>query len=346
MRSMNDLGRRLAATGAALLVLGACADSVTEAPARVAAAAAAAVEDVSVEALPSVNFRSLIDTITNGVIADSTNQYDIPSINAVSAFRQAVDSVLAGRWVGADRQLDFYGYDVYRIRESVSGDTMIIFRERVNATTGRVPRGWGTYAYNPRHVRRTDIEVNHPVSDQHTEDIGAELYRDCRCRWFAMAGAERDANHTDMSSDVAHYTGGPTVFNHVHMHLHFTEAHENARVLSLHGFLESRHASLPDSVDMVLSNGRSARSTVPVYGTSEPVLRTRLRNGGWEAGLFNVDAGYNELGGDNLQGRWDNNNLGFGHWMHIEIERNVREDPTRWRAMNTIIRQWILDFPT
>lgn len=344
MRGIDNLARGArAAAVAVLLALGACSDEPTVAPAR---AAAAPVADIGVEALPSVDFRALIDTITNGVIADSTGQYDIPSINATSVFRQAVDSVLAGRWSGADRRLDIVGYDAYRIRESVSGDTLIIFRERVNATTGKVPRGWGTYAYNPRHVRRTDIEVNHPISDQHTEDIGAELYRDCRCRWFAMAGAERDANHTDMSSDVAHYTGGPTIFNHVHMHLHFTTAHRNARVLSLHGFLESRHASLPDSVDMVLSNGRSTRSPMPVYGTAEPVLRTRLRNGGWEAGLFNVDANYNELGGNNLQGVWDNNNLGFGHWMHIEIERNVRENPTRWRAMNTIIRQWILDFPT
>lgn len=339
--------RGLALAGA-IAAAGACGDQTTE-PAVVAGAPpalSAEVEGIGVEAVATVDFRLLIDTITKGIIADSTGDYVIPYWTYPSRFRQAMDSVEAGKIAGADKMLDSFGYDVYSIREAETGDTIVVFRERVSATTGKVRRGWGTYAYNRRHVRRTDIEVNHPISDQHTEDIGAELYRDCRCRWFLMAGAERDANHTDMSSDVAHYE--PNVFTHMHQQQYFRSNDGNARALSIHGFLEARHDSLlPDGVDIVMSNGGTVTRPIPQYGTAEQTLRTRLRDGGFDAGLFFLDAGYNDLGGrENLQGRWSIINFGFGRWMHVEIERNVRTDETRWRAMNDVIRQWIMDFPT
>ncbi|MET0397864.1 MAG: hypothetical protein ABW277_13620 [Longimicrobiaceae bacterium] len=315
----------------------ACADAVTDAP---GAAPAAPRADVAVSALASVNIRSLIDTVTNTIIADSTNQYDVPTATHTTHFRTAVDRVLAGRVAGADSLLDPYAYDVYSIRDATSGDSMVVFRERKAAGSTKVARGWGTYIFNPAPARRVDVHVNHPIDDQHTEDIGSELFRDVNGRWFMMAGARRLANFNN-DADVAHQAG--SVFNQMHTRV----AAANVRTVSIHGFRESNNTSLPDDVDQVLSNGASAASGTPVYGTAEPALRTRLVNGGFVAGLFNVTPGYSVLGATtNVQGLHSNNSFGFGRWIHVETEKNVRDDTVAWRSMNTILRQWIIDFPT
>lgn len=321
---------------AAMLSSAACDDSVVDAPAAPPAAPRA---DISTEAA-TVNIRSLIDTITLTIIADSTGQYDVPTATHTGHFRTAVDRVLAGRVAGADSLLDPYAYDVYSIRDAASGDSMVVFRERKAAGSSKVARGWGTYIYNPAPARRVDVHVNHPIDDQHTEDIGSELFRDVNGRWFMMAGARRLANF-NTAADVAHQAG--SVFNQMHTRV----AAANVRTVSIHGFRESNNTSLPNDVDQVLSNGGTSTSNDPVYGTAETTLRNRLISGGFQAGLFDLDPNYNVLGGTtNVQGLHSNNSFGFGRWIHVETERNVRDSTTLWRSMNTILRQWIIDFPT
>lgn len=321
---------------AAMLSSAACADSVTDAP----GAAPATPRANFSTALASVNVRSLIDTVTNTIIADSTGQYDVPTATNTTHFRQAVDSVLAGRVGGADALLDQYAYDVYSFRDAASGDSMVVFRERKAAGSTKVARGWGTYIYNPSPARRVDVHVNHPIDDQHTEDIGSELYRDVNGRWFMMAGARRLANFNN-DADVAHQAG--SVFNQMHTRV----AAANVRTVSIHGFRWDNNKSLPTSVDQVLSNGRLDTGTNPAYGVAETTLRTRLVNAGFTAGLFDRDTGYDVLGATtNVQGQHSNGSFGVGRWIHVETEKNVRDSTTAWRSMNDILEQWVIDFPT
>ncbi|HEX5727168.1 MAG TPA: hypothetical protein VFX98_16945 [Longimicrobiaceae bacterium] len=322
--------------GGALLVAaalaGACGDTPDDTPVGPSRAAPLANETEAV--IPSVNLRLVMDTITRGMIADSTHEYYAPGSTAMNRFRQAVDSVMAGKISVADSLVGHHFYDVYRVRESTTGDTLVIFRERL-AANDTVRYGWGTYIFNPRAAVRADIHVNHPISDQHTEDIGIELYRDCRCRWFLVAGAERDANPQFMVSDVAHATN--TIFQAVSTRL----AAANVRVVSVHGFVEAGHPDLPDGVDQVISNGVGSG-----YGAAEPNLRGRLEDGGWEAGVFGLTADYDELGGTtNVQGMSWRSIAGVGRWMHLEIEQNVRGSTTAWRAMNAVIQDWLADNP-
>lgn len=321
---------------AAMLSSAACDESVTGAP---AASAAVPRADISTEAA-TVNIRSLIDTVTLTIIADSTGQYDVPTATNTTHFRTAVDRVLAGRVAGADSLLDQYAYDVYSIRDATSGDSMVVFRERKAAGSSKVARGWGTYIYNPAPARRVDVHVNHPIDDQHTEDIGSELFRDVNGRWFMMAGARRLANFNN-AADVAHQAG--SVFNQMHTRV----AAANVRTVSVHGFRWENNQSLPTSVDQVLSNGRLDTATSPAYGVAETTLRTRLVNAGFTAGLFDRDAGYDVLGATtNVQGQHSNNSFGVGRWIHVETEKNVRDSTTLWRSMNDILEQWVIDFPT
>lgn len=326
----------------ALLALAACGDQIADGP--TAAASFAPASDVGVLAIATVNVRTLVDQIDDTIIQDSTSAYDVPTLTQTTHFRMAVDSVLAGRVAGADALLNQYGYDVYPIREAVTNDSLIVFRERAPAGGADVPRGWGTYIYNTSPTaRRADIHVNHPISDQHTEDIGADLFQDCRCRWLFIAGAERDANHLDpnLQSDMARAT------NSVFHRLYTRVAAANVRTVSVHGFRHSNNASLPAGVDQVLSNGgRFFNDTAQVYLAADAALRTRLVNQGFVAGLFNQTAGYDVLGATvNPQGQHSNNTFGFGRWMSVETEKNVRDSAALWGTMNDVLRQWIIDFP-
>lgn len=326
---------RTAALTAALLLTG-CADAPT---APDAAAPSAPRASVSAAAAPTVNFRVLIDSVTRGIIANSTNAYVVPTATNRAHFQMAIDSVLAGRISGADALLAQYAYDVYSIREATTLDSLVVFRERLAPGSTKVGRGWGTFAFNPAPQQRADVHVNHPIDDLNTEDIGSELFRDCRCRWFLMAGARRSANFNN-DSDVAHQSG--SIFHAVHQKV----ASSDARALSIHGFRESKHPALPDGVDYVLSNGASSNFNFPVYSSAEFDLRDDLRAAGFIAGLYDLDAGYDELGGKtNVQGRHSNDALGFGHWIHVETEYNVRTSTTLWRQANDIMRQWIAGHP-
>ncbi len=331
------------ATAAALLALAACGDQLPDTPAAVGAPATN-ITDLTTLALPSINVVSLVDTIDNTIIEDSTSAYDVPTLTQTGHFRAAVDSVLAGRVAGADALLNQYGYDVYRVRSSVSGDTLVVFRERAPGGGLDVPRGWGTYIFNTSPTaRRADIHVNHPISDLNTEDIGADLYQDCRCRWLFIAGAERDANHTDplLQSDMARVTN--SVFHRMYTRV----AAANVRTVSVHGFRHANNPTLPAGVDQVLSNGgRFFNDTAQVYLAADLALRPRLVNQGFVAGLYNETAGYNDLGATiNPQGQHSNNTFGFGRWMSVETEKNVRDSASLWGTMNDVLRQWIIDFP-
>ncbi|HEX8693084.1 MAG TPA: hypothetical protein VF746_11730 [Longimicrobium sp.] len=328
---------------AALLATGACNDQITDSAARPLPGDTVPRTTISIAALPSVNVVALIDTVDNTIIADSTSAYDVPTTTQTNHFRAAVDSVLAGRVAGADALLAQYGYDVYSIREAVTGDSLVVFRERAPAGGADVPRGWGTYVYNPSPTaRRADIHANHPISDLNTEDMAADLYQRCRCRWLFVAGAERDANHLDpaQQSDMARVTN--SVFHQMYTRV----AAANVRTLSIHGFVASKH-TLPSGVDHVLSNGgRFLNDAAQTYTAADTTLRTRLVNNGFVSGLFNRDAGYDELGATvNPQGQHSNNSFGFGRWMSIETEKNVRDSTTLRATMNTVLRQWIIDFP-
>jgi hypothetical protein len=333
------------ATAAALLALTACGDDAADTPAAVGTTSAS-INDITTLALPAINVVALVDTIDNTIIGDSTRAYDVPTTTQTGHFRAAVDSVLAGRVAGADALLNQYGYDVYRVRSSVTNDTLVVFRERAPAGGLDVPRGWGTYIFNTSATaRRADIHVNHPISDLNTEDIAADLYEDCRCRWLFIAGAERDANDTDprLQSDMARVTN--SVFHRMYTRV----AAANARTVSVHGF---RHANaenqgLPAGVDQVLSvGGRFFNDDEQTYDAAHQALRTRLVNGSFVAGLFNETVGYDVLGATiNPQGQHSNNTFGFGRWTSVETEKNVRDSSVLWGTMNDVLRQWIIDFP-
>lgn len=323
---------------AVLMVLAACSDG--ESITRTAVPEAPAARNLA--ALPSVNFRRMVDSVTNTLIAKNSDRYDVPSAGALDTMVMAVDSVLAGRIAGADAMLAKYDYDVYAMRESTNSDSLVVIRERKMTTSAEVARGWGLYVFNPQAQNRADIHVNHPVDDQHSEDIAGDLYRSCRCRWFLMAGARRAANvGQDTISDMARHTA--TVFHRVHVRV----AGADARAVSIHGFNVGNHTGrLPADVDHVLAVGRNAATTTPTYLPADTVLRRRLVNAGFVSGLHDLTPGYDALGAThNPQGQHSNDVLGWGRWIHIEHEGALRNDSVSWKQSNTVIRQWIIDHP-
>jgi hypothetical protein len=318
-----------------LLISGGCTDTGTE----VRPLEPATVRATLSSSLPTVNFRVLVDTVTRGLIENNTNAYDVPTAAVLDTFRLAVDAVRNGDPAAADAMLDKYGYDVYSIRETVTGDSLVVIRERIPAGAD-VPRGWGTYVFNPQFQNAADIHVNHPVDDQHSEDMAGDLYRGCRCRWFLMAGARRDANPNDVA-DMARATN--SVFHAVHVRV----AAAGTRAVSMHGFrIDNHDGELPADAEIVLAVGRNSQTTTPTYGAADFALRTALVDSGFVAGLHDHDPGYDALGAtQNPQGRHSNDALGWGHWIHLEHERTLRTDSIAWKESNAAIRQWIASHP-
>jgi hypothetical protein len=157
-----------------------------------------------------------------------------------------------------------------------------------------------------------------------------------------MAGARRAANvESDTISDMARHTA--TVFHTFHV----AAADSTSRALSIHGFNIGNHDDeLPADAQFVLAVGRNALTTTPQYVGGEPALRTMLVDSSFVAGLHDVTPGYDALGAThNPQGQHSNDALGWGHWLHIEHERVIRDDSVAWKRSNGILRQWIIDHP-
>lgn len=198
----------------------------------------------------------------------------------------------------------------YLVRTGTDKETGRPFALAANAAD---ERAWGWYLIDLSAPVRLAIEVPHPNSDLHTEDIGLALYQAVPGSVLAVAGTHRRVD--DDAGDVAHRSD--SMFHAVAADF----AERGLPQVQLHGFHDD---NLPDA-DVVVSPGAGEAGDV-VRGVAE-----RIEDADFEVcRSWREDCGRLE-GTTNEQGR-DAAEQGTP-FVHVEISRSIRDDRDDWSRL-------------
>lgn len=212
------------------------------------------------------------------------------------------------------RILAKYNYALVRAPDEKNVIAYDIIREN-----DPVRRGWGTFIFNRKQTKRLYIQIEHPLRDEKSATIGAELFRRLGAEWLMIAGTDRTGGYSD--DDIARLN--ESLFQQWHEMLtdliHVT--------LSVHTFPARAYPRPIDVTDVVVSNGRT---TDEQWGISQIslALRDTLRTAHLSCALAMYDSGYARLSGaGSRRGTFSNDSVGFGHWLHLELSDRVYRDP-------------------
>ncbi|MEV7613866.1 hypothetical protein [Streptomyces sp. NPDC089799] len=250
--------------------------------------------------------------------------YRIPTERERHAVAGGVALVLDGRMDEARARLAEVDFAVQPIKDSVSGRRFAEVADAAARSDG-ANRGWGRVYVDLDAKPAWIVQVPHPVADQNTERLGAQVLRGAPGGVLVLAGAHRNAAEGG-AADVAHRTD--SVFHDVIGEL------MNRRLpgLQLHGFANS---SIPE-FDAVVSTGAGDRAV------SEAKLLSRELD---ERGL-DVCRAYTRKcrlsGSSNEQGLLAaEEKLGF---LHLEIARRNRISDGRLgevaQAIGVLTQRW------
>lgn len=180
-------------------------------------------------------------------------------------------------------------------------------------------RAWGWYLIDLSAPVRLAIEVPHPNSDLHTEEIGLALYQAVPGAVLMVAGTHRRVD--DNAGDVAHRTD--SMFNAVATGF----AERGLPQVQLHGFHDD---NLPDT-DVVVSPGAGDA------GALVRRVADQLADADFEVcRSWRDDCGRLE-GTTNVQGR-EAAREGTP-FVHVEISRTIRDDRDEWSSLVRALAQ-------
>ena len=206
-------------------------------------------------------------------------------------------------------------YTIVQIADHKTGHIYDVFKENAPAK-----KSWGTFIYNRQHAKRIFIHVTHPADDGNVAQIGAELFQKTGAEWLCIAGTSRNDKVNHVQLDAARLR--ETVLQR--WHEVFTDL--THITLSIHGFDKKFYETPVSETDIVISNGRTSDDQ---WGISQISLsyRDSLRTNGFTSAVAMYDSGYSALGwGVSPQGMFSNDSVGFGHWMNIELSKEVRSN--------------------
>ncbi|MFG2862689.1 hypothetical protein [Streptomyces sioyaensis] len=237
----------------------------------------------------------------------SDHEYRIPDAAERALVSEGITDIVDGRLDAAREPLSEAGYTVRTVR--LAGSHRMV-AQVAEATGQRVqPRGWGEVFVDLSRRVQWSAQVPHPVSDQHTELLGAELFSRSPGGVLVLAGATRDSGRGN-SADVAHRQD--SVFNAVCAAL----AARRIPGIQVHGFADD---SSPGS-DVVVSAGpaeagpRVREAARPLSSAGFTVCRAWDQDCGRLEGTTNVQAGTAAASGV--------------PFLHIENSRSVRDSRT------------------
>lgn len=214
-------------------------------------------------------------------------------------------------------QADELGYTVRTGTDRATGRP---FGLAVNAAD---ERAWGWYLIDLSAPIRLAIEVPHPNSDLHTEDIGMALYHAVPGSILAVAGTHRRVD--DNAGDVAHRTD--SMFHAVAGDL----AERGLPQIQLHGFHDD---NLPDA-DLVVSPGATdagdavRRVAEEIDDADFQVCRS------WRQDCGRLEGTTNEQGRDAAEQG--------APFVHVEISRSIRNDRDAWSKLVRALARADLD---
>ncbi|MGW2409178.1 hypothetical protein ACWCXK_32365 [Streptomyces sp. NPDC001739] len=237
----------------------------------------------------------------------SDHEYRIPDAAQRAQVSEGIADIVDGRLDAAGRPLSEAGYTVRTVR--LAGSHRMVAQVAEATGRGAQPRGWGEVFVDLGRRVQWSAQVPHPVSDQHTELLGAELFSRAPGGVLVLAGANRDAGRGN-AADVAHRRD--SVFHAVCAAL----AARRIPGIQVHGFADD---SSPGN-DVVVSAGpgevgprvREAARSLSSAGFT--VCRAWDQDCGRLEGTTNVQAG--TAAADDVP------------FLHIENSRSVRDSRT------------------
>ncbi|MCA9177360.1 MAG: VCBS repeat-containing protein, partial [Planctomycetales bacterium] len=286
----------------------------------------------------SGDFVAEVERLKGLAFGSGSDKYQVPNSVQLTAFRDGANALLAGDLTAAATQTWDLGYQLVRFTDTTVNQQYLGLRERL--VGGEQQQGWGSYFVFPGATDNALVEVPHPIADLRSWEVGAIAFRDSNARGFLLSGAHRDANGAD-TADVAHLAD--SVFQQVHQS--WNDVNGATTTWQVHGFGIGNHA-FPAGTDAVISNGTGGVSGEVV------TLDQRLEGLGLETYAYNTLAAshpLNQLPNDTLDGTTfaslgATTNVQRQHastlnatFVHIELERNIRDDATKRQQVGAAI---------
>jgi hypothetical protein len=237
----------------------------------------------------------------------------VPTDAAKIAFAEIVENLEAGRNEHAIEQAAENGYELVQYTDHGDANTISLLLRELRP----IHKGWGLYAFRTGSTRDVIVEAPHPLFDEGTPVIAAQIYRALQGRALLIAGAHRHANADD-SADAAHQA--QSIFEAIHESL--TKSDQTV-IVQVHGFASSKHAGYPSAI-------------LNTAGTRAPELVERLaealRQAGVSVGVCDGRSWAELCGETNVQAQ----QIGPATFIHLELDESVRANPT---ALVAALRQ-------
>lgn len=218
-------------------------------------------------------------------------------------------------WEGVRLNASVLGFDLERI-EDEAGRRYVVLREQ-----NLRRRGGGVYFFKEgsgKSLRRVlAIQSPHARYDERTGPVGRFLFEGTEGVVFYLNSAPRCADKERALSDVAHNAG--SFFQAAHEA--FCDFYENALVVQLHGFDNTKKETSRSNYDIILSDGTPSASRKPFVR----VMAERFRRifGKERVALFGDEI--DELGATtNVQGKYINQRSD-DKFLHVELSPDARE---------------------
>ncbi|HTK82459.1 MAG TPA: hypothetical protein VL633_09225 [Bacteroidota bacterium] len=265
------------------------------------------------------NFLAFVKNVQEQIEVSSERTCSIPNDEDLRTWTKALYLFRMHNLDSCKSVLSHENYTIVQIADHKTGHVYDVFKESAPAK-----KSWGTFVYNRQHSKRLFIHVTHPADDGYVAQIGAELFQKTGAEWLYIAGTSRNDKVNRVQLDAARLR--ETLLQR--WHEVFTDL--THITLSIHGFDKKYYDNPVSETDIVISNGKTSDDQ---WGISQISLsyRDSLRTNGFSCAVAMYDSGYSSLGwGVSPQGMFSNDSVGFGHWMNIELSKEVRSNSAEY----------------
>jgi len=262
------------------------------------------------------NFLTFVNNTQSQIYFLSDTQLETPTDEDLRLWAKAFYYFRARSLDSCKSILSQQNYSLTQMADHRTGNMYDIIKENIP-----IKKGWGTFIFNRQRAKRLFVHVTHPADDAYVMQIGAELFRSTRAEWFYIGGTRKNNRVQNIPLDPAR--NKRSLFQH--WHEIFTDLTHIS--ISLHGFDKNYYRSPISDADVVLSNGKTSDDQ---WGISQISLayRDSLRSSGFATALAMYDSGFASLSwGISPQGIFSNDSVGFGHWLNIELSKEIRNNP-------------------
>ena len=259
--------------------------------------------------------RNQISRLEKDMPRANSEGFVIPTDEQKQAFFAIVSSLGSGKLEEALSASAANGYELLWYTDQNDNNAVDYVLREIDPAKN----GWGLYIFRAGATSNVIIEAPHPIYDEGTPDLAADVFRALDARALLVAGAHRDANR-DGSADVSDQP--QTIFQAVHEAEieQSMMATGSAIVLQIHGFRSSKHPAYPQ----VIISYEHGNDTNPIELVEGQQLAGKIVNAlnanGVKAGLCNGKTWRDLCGSTNIQAVL----MTRGVFIHIELDETIR----------------------